>query len=528
MIKYLMNGVGTAANGGFIPKGLPGYQPNIGYGFQPDKALELIKSYKKEKGNMPPITLQIVSEYADLAEFIQAQCAKVGLNIKFEEDLDQVIAAAMKEGVEQFVLPAIDSAYHHAMWELKNKFPERIHLMIGLHPTHVKPESMKEELQKVEEELATGKYVAVDRLVMEKKQCCRQLMELYPNETIISCSTAGDIIDDEVLEGHATSVVVEFEKSNFETKEAESAQRPSFSPSDAVYLITPDRFANGNPKNDINPKARERKLDRSNPGGRHGGDIQGIINHLDYVSDLGFTFIWPTPMIENDMEAYSYHGYAATDFYQIDARYGTNEEYKKMVKAAKEKGLGVIKDVVLNHIGSEHWFFKDPPYKDWINEVYPGKFTQTSHIKMAEVSPYATEIDQKEYTDGWFVDTMPDLNQRNPQMAKYLIQNSIWWVEYAGIRGIRVDTYSYSDKDFLTQWTKALTTEYPNLNIVGEEWINIAPYVAYWQAGKDNFDGYTQEEIERYIHIAQQAIAPNGYLILGLGYEKLGSNPNWL
>lgn len=272
-----------------------------------------------------------------------------------------------------------------------------------------------------------------------------------------------------------------------------SAQRKGFDPSDVLYLITPDRFANGNPKNDTQAGMKE-KLNRKNKDGRHGGDIKGIADNLDYIKDMGFTAIWLNPVLENDMKDYSYHGYATTDFYKVDGRFGSNEEYRQLCKSAKAKGIRVIMDMIVNHCGSEHWWLKDPPMADWVNHQKASlkkKYTNTSHRKTVIQDPYAAKADVKELTDGWFVPTMPDLNQRNPIMAKYLIQNSIWWVEYADLSGIRMDTYSYSDRQFMSEWTCKIMAEYPNLNIVGEEWFYNPAIVSYWQKGKKNRDGYT-------------------------------------
>jgi glycosidase len=271
------------------------------------------------------------------------------------------------------------------------------------------------------------------------------------------------------------------------TREAGSAQREGFAPSDVIYLITPDRFANGDPSNDT-LRSHTEGANRSHPGGRHGGDLQGIENHLDYIAGMGFTQIWPTPLTENNQPEYSYHGYANTDLYQIDARFGSNEQYTRLVAQAKTKGIGVIQDIVLNHIGSEHWWMKDLPTPDWLNQ-WP-QFTETNHKRTSLLDAYAAPSDRKGFTDGWFVKTMPDLNQRNPLLAEYLIQNSIWWVEYAGLSGIREDTFSYSDRAFLAQWAQRILREYPKLNIVGEEMTGSPALVAYWQRGKRNHDGF--------------------------------------
>ncbi len=272
-------------------------------------------------------------------------------------------------------------------------------------------------------------------------------------------------------------------------REENSAQRPGFTPKDAIYLIVPDRFANGDPTNDVVASLRETELDRQALDKRHGGDIQGIINHLDYIQSLGFTQIWNTPLTENDQTRYSYHGYATTDFYKIDPRFGTNAQFKEMAQEARKRGIGIIWDVVLNHCGAEYYFIKDLPAKDWVN--FTDTRTRTNHMKSTINDIYAAEIDKLEYTDGWFDGQMADLNQRNPLVARFLIQNTIWWIEYAGLSGLREDTFSYSDKDFLSVWTKTILDEYPNLNITGEEMSRIVAQTSYWQIDKKNADGYT-------------------------------------
>ncbi len=271
------------------------------------------------------------------------------------------------------------------------------------------------------------------------------------------------------------------------TRTKASANRSSFSARDVIYLVMPDRFANGTTKNDTNKNLVE-VANRKISGGRHGGDIKGMQNHLDYISDMGFTMIWPTPLIENNQDAYSYHGYSATDHYHIDARFGTNEDYKKFVAAANSKGLGVIQDIVLNHIGTGHWWMKDLPAADWIN--YPKEFVATTHRRTTLHDIYAAPEDRQLFSDGWFVHTMPDLNQRNSFLATYLIQNSVWWIEYANLSGIREDTYSYSDKNFLAAWGKYILEEYPHFNTVGEEWTSNSAIVASWQKNKKNESGY--------------------------------------
>ena len=267
-----------------------------------------------------------------------------------------------------------------------------------------------------------------------------------------------------------------------------AANLQGFTAADAMYLITPDRFANGNPANDYVEGMKE-KPNRQKPGGRHGGDIKGIIDHLDYIADLGFTAIWLNPLLENDMHEYSYHGYSTTDFYKVDPRFGSNEEYRQLADLARAKGIGIIMDMIVNHCGSEHWWMKDLPAHDWLN--FQDSLVITNHKKSVIQDPYVADSDYRGFVDGWFVSTMPDLNQRNPHMAAYLIQNSIWWIEYLGLAGIRMDTYPYPDKDFMADWTCVVMDEYPNFNVVGEEWVGNPNLVAFWQRGKQNPNGYT-------------------------------------
>ncbi|MUP40028.1 glycoside hydrolase family 13 protein [Labilibaculum euxinus] len=290
----------------------------------------------------------------------------------------------------------------------------------------------------------------------------------------------------DILFKKGAKTILKYKYQLLERKEG-SAERLSYTPADVMYLITPDRFANGNMAND-NVEGLPEGLDREQKDGRHGGDIQGIIDHLDYISDMGFTSIWSTPLLENNQTSYSYHGYAITNYYQIDPRFGTNEDYCKFSKQARKKGIGIIMDIVLNHCGSEHWWMKDLPSMDWINNE--GEFTSCTHKRTTVQDQYASKEDLKQFSDGWFVESMPDLNQRNEFMSKYLIQNTIWWIEYADLYGLRVDTYPYSDSEFLIEWTRRILEEYPNLNIVGEEWSTNPAVVSYWQKGKENKNGY--------------------------------------
>lgn len=278
------------------------------------------------------------------------------------------------------------------------------------------------------------------------------------------------------------SLLVEIRK-----RKDNSALRKGFSSADIIYLLMPDRFSNGNTSND-NVNGMMEKANRSIKGGRHGGDIAGVAQHLDYFKDLGISALWLNPVVENDMPDYSYHGYAMTDLYTVDARYGSNQEYADLSAKAKEKGIGLIMDQVANHIGSSHPWMQDLPSKDWVNQ-WPS-FTETNHMKVSRFDPHAAKIDQETFFNGWFVETMPDLNQQNPKLARYLIQNSIWWIEYLDLYGIRMDTWSYPDKEFLANWTKAILTEYPKFNIVGEEWVADPNLISYWQHTTARDDDY--------------------------------------
>jgi len=272
-----------------------------------------------------------------------------------------------------------------------------------------------------------------------------------------------------------------------------SSLRESYTSKDVFYLIMPDRFANGDEKNDSSKSLIE-KANRKSEGGRHGGDLRGIINNLDYLKNLGVTTLWLTPVCEDNEKAYTYHGYAQTDLYKIDARYGTNEEYRELSTELKKRDMKLVKDYVTNHWGVSHWLIQDLPTKDWIHWFEDGKngFKRSNYRTNSQMNPYAADVDKKVALDGWFDTTMPDLNQSNPLVLKYLIQNAIWWIEYAQLDGYRVDTYPYNDKDGMAKWCKAITDEYPNFNIVGETWMYDPAQIAFWQ--KDSKVG----EIENY------------------------------
>lgn len=285
-------------------------------------------------------------------------------------------------------------------------------------------------------------------------------------------------------------------KFQLKAREMAGIDRKGFDISDVLYMLMPDRFANGNPKNDVIKGMEDQLCDRNEPSLRHGGDLEGLRQHLDYFTDLGVTALWLTPVLENDRPAdggkhSTYHGYATTDYYRVDPRFGTNEEYKALVDECHKKGLKVVMDMIFNHCGDYHpWAkhtridengktIKDYPSKDWFNS--PNYGLQTSYKLTPVLDPYASKVDMKETVDGWFVPSMPDLNQRNPHVIKYLIQNSIWWIETVGIDGIRMDTYPYADRQAMADWMKVLNKEYPNFNTVGETWVTEPAYTAAWQ-----------------------------------------------
>lgn len=262
----------------------------------------------------------------------------------------------------------------------------------------------------------------------------------------------------------------------------DSATRESYSSKDVMYLIMPDRFANGDAKNDSRPELTE-KADRTLPNGRHGGDLRGIINNIDYIQNLGATAVWLTPVNEDNEKVYSYHGYAQTDLYKIDSRYGTNEDYRELSRELNKRNMKLVMDYVTNHWGISHWIIKDLPTKDWIHSFSDGDkgFKRSNYKISAQFDTNASEIDKKVALDGWFDTTMPDINQKNPLVLKYLIQNAIWWIEYAELGGFRVDTYPYNDKEAMAKWAKAITDEFPKFNIVGETWLNTAGHISAWQ-----------------------------------------------
>ncbi len=268
----------------------------------------------------------------------------------------------------------------------------------------------------------------------------------------------------------------------FRERRQGSRERAGFDASDVIYLLMPDRFANGDQSNDNMPGMKE-QADRSNPDGRHGGDLKGIEDNLEYLQDLGVTTLWVNPLLENNMPEYSYHGYAITDFYKVDPRYGSNEDYLNFIQKCHSEDIKVVMDMVFNHCGLEHWWMKDIPSADWIHH-YPD-FVQTNFRTGTVIDPHASKYDRDKTTDGWFVATMPDLNQDNEYLANYLIQNSIWWIENADLDGIRMDTYPYADKEFMADWMKRINYEYPDFNVVGESWLEHVGMLAWWQEGSN-------------------------------------------
>lgn len=294
--------------------------------------------------------------------------------------------------------------------------------------------------------------------------------------------------------GKATKKV----KYQLKAREKRGEERMGFTNADVLYMLMPDRFADGDPTNNQIKGLYPYTIDRSQPSLRHGGDLEGIRQHLDYFKELGVTALWFTPVLENNSPdsngSSSYHGYATTDYYRVDPRFGTNDEYKRLCDEAHSKGLKVVMDMIFNHCGFEHPWVADMPSRDWLNtpewldarkdKTKPevnDKYLQTSYKLTPIVDPYASKVDFKETVEGWFVPTMPDLNQKNPHVMTYLIQNSEWWIETVGIDGIRMDTYPYADAEGMAVWMKTLGEEYPNFNVVGETWVTEPAYTAAWQ-----------------------------------------------
>lgn len=310
---------------------------------------------------------------------------------------------------------------------------------------------------------------------------------LFVDLTIDSKSAKAGKFTIDLLQNGKTEGTYTYELKN---RKPGSANRQGFSPADVVYLLMPDRFANGDPSND-NVDSQPEKANRTIDYGRHGGDIKGITDHLDYIKQLGATAIWSTPLLENNFDKYTYHGYAISDFYQIDPRYGSNDDYARLVDAAHQKGLKIIMDMVSNHGGIGAWWMKDLPMADWIHQ-WP-TFTRSNHKAITTKDIHAAKCDVKLDQEGWFDTTMPDMNQNNPYFWTYYIQNNIWWIEFAGLDGIRMDTYPYNDRDAMAKWAKAIMSEYPKFNITGETWLHSSEDIAFWQKDAVNSLHYNSQ-----------------------------------
>ena len=333
-------------------------------------------------------------------------------------------------------------------------------------------------------------------------------------------------ISDKAKEG---SFIITFTKENktlsysykLRKKRSLEDQSNGFDSSDAIYLITPDRFANGNYENDIIDFLKERKIDRANNYARHGGDLKGIFENISYIKNMGFTSLWLNPVLINDMKEGSYHGYATTDYYSVDPRFGSMKEYIELSLELKKNNIKLIKDIIVNHCGLYHWWMDDLPFKDWLNfqenylksnyKTIEKNTVYSNHRRTTIQDIYASKSDYRGMLDGWFVPTMPDLNQKNKFLANYLIQNSLWWIETLNLSGIRQDTYPYAEKEFLSEWAGRIMSEYPKFNIVGEEWSYNPIRIAYWQDGNNNKDGY-KSNLKSTMDFAMQKAIQEGIL----------------
>lgn len=333
--------------------------------------------------------------------------------------------------------------------------------------------------------LLYGKDIATKNIELSEGVKIEKLEKVEnPNYLFLTLNTAEIKSSDfkiNVLDGKKNIATYNYELKN---RKPNSADRKSYNSSDVIYLIMPDRFANGNPKNDSQPDLTE-KADRNLPSGRHGGDLQGVMDHLDYLKNLGVTTVWLTPVNQDNEKKTTYHGYAQTDLYKIDGRYGTNEDYIKLSADLKSKNMKLIQDIVTNHWGISHWLIQDLPSKDWIHHFPEGEgingFKRSNYRISTQSDNNAAEIDKKLALDGWFDSSMPDLNQSNPLVLNYLTENTIWWIENADLDGLRVDTYPYNNKEAMAKWAKSVTDEYPNFNIVGETWVSSPAQISFWQ-----------------------------------------------
>ena len=324
-----------------------------------------------------------------------------------------------------------------------------------------------------------GKNIAENAVSVSNNIIIKNIQKTENTNYIFVTIDTKNVNPQDIVFSFSKNKKVSFTKNySLKQRRPNSALRKSYDASDMIYLIMSDRFANGNPNNDSDASVTE-KGDRNNPGGRHGGDIEGIIKNLDYIKELGATAIWPTPLCEDNDKRYSYHTYGQSDVYKIDPRFGTNDDYLRLSSELHKRDMKLIMDYVTNHWGAEHWMVKDLPTYDWLHQ-FPG-YAQTNYRMTTQFDTNASDIDSKMCMDGWFVKSMPDLNQSNPLMLTYLIQNAIWWIEYADLDGFRVDTFSYNDKAGIAKWTKSITDEYPYFNIVGEVWMQNQAHMAYWQ-----------------------------------------------
>jgi glycosidase len=352
--------------------------------------------------------------------------------------------------------------------------------------------------------LLHGQEIAKYKVEVSGLQIIEEIRTENPNYIFLTLETAQKVAGTYPIRLMDKKKEVARHDFKLETRVANSKFRNSFTSADVIYLLMPDRFANGDPTNDAVVGMKE-QANRDLPGGRHGGDLKGVNDRLQYIKELGATTIWMTPFLEDNEPTYSYHGYAQSDLYKVDPRYGTNESFKALVEKAHQLGLKIIKDEVPNHWSSKHWMVQDLPTSTWIHQF--DSFTRSNYRLSTQFDPYASQIDHDGSANGWFDVTMPDMNQQNPLLLTYLIQNTIWWIEYAHLDGLRVDTYPYNDKYAIAKWTKAITDEYPNLNIVNEVWMHDQAQISYWQ--KDSpigalhgFNSYTPTAMDFTLHDA--------------------------
>jgi glycosidase len=372
-----------------------------------------------------------------------------------------------------------------------------------------------------------GKNIAENEVSVSNTISIKEIKKTEnPNYVFVTIDTKNTKAQDFVFSFSKNKKVTFTHKYSLKQRRVNSAERKSYDASDMIYLIMPDRFANGNPKNDSEKSVAE-KANRNNPSGRHGGDIEGVIQNLDYIKELGATALWPTPLCEDNDSQGSYHGYGQSDVYKIDPRYGTNEDYLRLSSELHKRDMKLIMDYVTNHWGAAHWMINDLPTYEWLHQ-FPG-YAQTNYRMTTQFDSNASKIDSKMCMDGWFVKSMPDLNQSNPLLLNYLTQNAIWWIEYADLDGFRVDTYSYNDKEGIAKWTKAITDEYPNFNIVGEVWMHDQAQMAYWQkdsklAAIQNYNSYLPSVMDFTLHNATSTAFNENQAAWDKGLIKLYEN----